>query len=99
MIYNVTHTTAYEYTHPVSVSYHILRLHPRAMARQTSLAHEFVIDPRPVLTQSRVDYFGNELTFATIEGTHTRLSVTSRSHVEVHATASPKAAESPAWEE
>ena len=35
MTYDITHTTTYDYTAPVSVSYHTLRLHPRARPGQS----------------------------------------------------------------
>src|ERR1043165_4908519 len=83
MLYEVTHTTTYEYTGAVSVSYHVLRLRPRGLDRQACRWNELHIDPRPVVTKSHTDYFGNSLTFVTIEGAHHELLVTSRSHVDV----------------
>jgi len=98
MTYNITHTTTYDYTAAVSVSHHILRMHPRDRPEQSCLHNEIDIAPRPVLTQPHTDYFGNPISFVTVEGSHTRLAVTSRSRVEVRPPTLPAPSETPAWE-
>ena len=98
MLYEVTHTTAYEYTGAVSVSYHVLRLQPRELDRQCCRWHDLHIDPRPVVTKAHTDYFGNPLTFVTIEGAHHELIVTSRSRVDVSPAPQIHPADTPAWE-
>ena len=97
MVYEVTHTTGYEYTDPVSVSYHMLRLHPRQLARQSCARHDLHIEPRPILTKTHLDYFGNQLSFVTIEGPHRELAVVSRSQVELQRAAALPLVTSP-WE-
>ena len=99
MTYDITHTTTYDYTAPVSVSYHTLRLHPRARPGQSCLQHTVQIEPRPLLTESHTDHFGNPITFVTVEGSHPRLVVTSFSRVQVHASALPQASTTPPWED
>ena len=98
MIYELTHSTAYEYLNPVSLSHHTLRLHPRGLPRQRCLRNALEIQPAAALTHSHLDYFGNEVTFVTVEGSHKNLLITSRSRVEVEAAATPKPEETPAWE-
>ena len=98
MIYELTHTTTYAYTHAVSLSHHILRLHPRELPGQRCLRNDLEIDPRPGVTKAHADYFGNVTTFVTVEGAHRTLSVASRSQVEVQANTTPDPAEKPAWE-
>jgi transglutaminase-like putative cysteine protease len=56
------------------------------------------IEPRPDVLCAHQDYFGNAMTFATIEGSHKSLVITSRSQVEVTATMPPVPEQSPAWE-
>ena len=98
MLYEVTHITTYEYTSAVSVSYHVLRLHPRGVDRQTCRWHVLHIDPCPMVTQSHTDYFGNPLTFVTIEGAHHELIVTSKSHIDVSPAQPLNPADTPPWE-
>ena len=98
MTYDLIHATTYEYTHQVSLSHHLLRLHPRDLDRQQCLCHDLRIEPGPGVTRSHTDYFGNQMTFVTVEGAHRKLVVTSKSQVEVKPAAPPKPAETPAWE-
>ncbi len=58
----------------------------------------FEIQPAAGVTQSHLDYFGNQMTFVTVEGSHRRLVITSRSLVEVEPSTPPKPEETPAWE-
>ncbi|MDB6016976.1 MAG: transglutaminase domain protein [Pedosphaera sp.] len=98
MIYGITHTTTYEYSDPVSLSHHLLRLQPRELAGQQCLEHDIAIQPRPGVTRSHADYFGNQMIFVTVEGAHRQLVATSRSRVRVEAIAPPEPEDTPAWE-
>jgi transglutaminase-like putative cysteine protease len=98
MIYGITHTTTYEYSDSVSLSHHVLRLHPRDLRRQRCLENELELYPRAGVMKSHIDYFGNRTTFVTVEGTHRKLVATSRSRVEVNETPRPRPAETPTWE-
>jgi transglutaminase-like putative cysteine protease len=98
MVYGITHTTTYEYSDAVSLSHHMLRLHPRDLRRQRCLENELEIQPRAGVRTSHIDYFGNRTTFVTVEGTHRKLVATSRSRVEVKATTMPRRTETPTWE-
>lgn len=96
-LYDLTHTTTYDYHSLVTVSHHLLRVSPRRLARQFRLQH--AIETNPVATTSQhTDYFGNEVIFATIEGAHRRLQVTSRSRVAVGPAFIPEPSETPQWE-
>jgi transglutaminase-like putative cysteine protease len=97
-LFEVLHTTVYDYRAPVTVSHHLMRLTPRALRRQRLLEHDIELQPKPAATNLRVDYFGNDVTFATIEQTHRQLSVISRSRVAVSPSFIPEASETPAWE-
>lgn len=98
MIYDITHTTAYDYTDVVSVSHHTLRLKPRELPGQRRLESEITIIPKPAVASAQRDYFGNEAAFVTVEGAHRRLVITARSRVSVNASEPPLPAETPAWE-
>src|SRR5262245_17356937 len=82
-LFEVTHRTTYDYRAPVTVSHHLMRLTTRALRRQRLLEPGLELHPEPAGTNLRVDYFGNDVTFATMEQTHRQLSVTSRSRVAV----------------
>jgi transglutaminase-like putative cysteine protease len=97
-LFDVTHTTTYDYRSPVSVAHHLLYLAPRRLARQLPLNHSLDIQPGPAATSRHTDYFGNEVVFIALEGAHRQLRVTSNSRVAVAPAFIPDPAETPAWE-
>ena len=97
-LFEITHTTTYDYQSAVTVAHHLLRLAPRRLRHQIVLEHAVEVDPVPVATSVRTDYFGNEVMFVTFESAHRRLQVTSRSKVAVAPKFVPGLAETPAWE-
>ena len=98
MIYRLAHTTTYLYGGTVSLSHHLLRLRPRDLERQRCLHNELLIEPRPDVLCSHDDYFGNAMSFATIEGSHRRLVIASQSQVSVVAPTFPAPHNTPSWE-
>ena len=98
MIYEITHATVFDYSESVSLSHHTVRLHPRTLPSQRLLEAGLLIQPRPVVQEAHTDYFGNRMTFVTVEGAHRKLVATSRSRVEVRGTTHPEPAETPKWE-
>ena len=95
--FDITHTTTYDYRTPVTVAHHLLRLTPRRLPRQFPLDHSLEIHPAAA-THRHIDYFGNEVTFAGIEGAHRQLRVTARSRVAVAPAFIPDRTETLAWE-
>lgn len=98
LLYDITHTTAYNYYGQVSVSHHLLRLSPRQSPRQRCLSHEIVVSPVPAVMTAHQDYFGNTTHFITVEAPHLELVVTSRSQVAIQPAFVPEAGETPGWE-
>ncbi|MEO7299809.1 MAG: transglutaminase family protein [Verrucomicrobiota bacterium] len=98
MTYKINHTTTYDYTESVSLSHHLLRLAPRDLPHQRCLNHNVEVAPQPAISERHFDYFGNAVTFLTIEGAHKKLVVTSESQVSVTPRATPAPAETLAWE-
>jgi transglutaminase-like putative cysteine protease len=98
MIYRLNHTTIYHYEGVVSLSHHVLRLRPRELAQQRCLHNELQIEPRPDVLCAHQDYFGNPVNFVTIEGSHKRLVITSRSKVQVTVPLPSGPEQSPPWE-
>jgi transglutaminase-like putative cysteine protease len=85
MDYRITHTTSYEYAQSVAVSHHATRFQPLESGTQWVSSFDLQISPRPSLTRTRTDYFGNRVCTFTIQEIHDRLDVTARSHVTVFA--------------
>ncbi len=83
MIYQVTHRTTFDYTQPVAISHHVLRLVFRTHPRQHSLRSSLTIDPSPSVRSDGKDYFGNPLTHLTIETPHAALVVETQTTVDV----------------
>jgi len=98
MFYRLQHTTTYAYNGAVSLSHHLLRLRPRELPGQKCLNSQIHIEPRPDVLAGHRDYFGNAMTFVTIEGSHKKLVVTARSDVEVTASTPPAPDQTPPWE-
>ena len=97
--YRVEHETRYVYASPVSTSQHVAYLRPRALAHQRVQRDELEIDPAPVESSRRVDYFGNTVDQFTLLKPHTELLVRARSVVQVSASDRAIApAASPPWE-
>lgn len=97
-LFEITHRTTYRYRSPVTVSHHLLRVTPRRLPRQFPLEHRVETTPAPATLSQRTDYFGNDVTFATIEGAHRELTVTAHGRVAVGPPAIPEPAETPDWE-
>ena len=97
-LFEVTHTTVYQYAVPVLVSHNLFRLVPRRLPRQHRLAHSVEVFPAPSATSAHTDYFGNEVVFATIVEEHRELRVISRCTVAAGPAPIPDASETLAWE-
>ena len=98
MNYRLLHRTTYDYEDPVSVSHHVVRLTPRTLSGQTLRQTKISITPKPVVTTEQTDYFGNTITFFTLEEPHDRLIVEATSDAEVIALQPPDFAASAHWE-
>ena len=81
MIFNIVHTTAYEYSAPAIESFTELRVHPRQSNLQNVLFHVTEITPRAAL-EVFTDYYGNTVECLSVPFRHKTLTVTSRSTVE-----------------
>jgi transglutaminase-like putative cysteine protease len=99
MIYKIVHRTTYKYKYPVSLGSHVACLTPRSMQRHSLLQNQLHINPAPASLAERVDYFGNHLSFFTVEEPHDELVVEARSQVKMGEFATPSSQPSPPWEE
>ena len=78
MLYNVSHRTTYRYSYPVSVGEHVACLKPRSFSRNKLVQNKLTITPPPSTLTERIDYFGNILSFFTVEEPHKVLAVARR---------------------
>ena len=98
MTYRILHRTAYRYKYPVSVGSQVACLTPRSLPHHVLGAHSLHIDPTPATRSERIDFFGNRLSFFTIQEPHRELVVEARSEVTVEPRPAPPT-DGPAWEE
>lgn len=99
MKYHVRHTTTYEYGDTVPLCQNEAHLRPRRSTNQRSITHDLKITPRPSTMAERTDYFGNHVTFFTIDEGHHTLSITAESVVTLVDPQPLDAAATPAWEQ
>ena len=97
MIYNVSHRTTYKYTYPVSFGNHVACLKPRSLFRNQLTRNTLHIHPTPTTLTERTDFFGNTLSFFTVEEPHKELIVEARSEVVVDEGLTPRTSTAP-WE-
>ena len=83
MRFRVVHETAYSYAAPVSLAHNEAHLIPRERKGQTVISHRVDIDPAPAVVTEREDFFGNRVTYFSLEAPHTHLRVTATSELEV----------------
>ncbi|MEI9999572.1 MAG: transglutaminase family protein [Verrucomicrobiota bacterium] len=81
MIFNIVHTTAYEYSAPAIESFTELRVRPRESNRQIVHHHVTEVTPRAALEEF-TDYYDNAVECLSVPFRHKTLAVTSRSTVE-----------------
>jgi transglutaminase-like putative cysteine protease len=83
VIYDIRHLTLYEYGSTVPFSHCALRLLPTDGPGQEVLSSELRVTPAPAQTIERLCFFGNRLTFLTIETAHRKLIVEVNTSVEI----------------
>lgn len=83
MKYRVTHRTAYNYSHIVTLCHNVAHLLPRDTPQQTCRFSELVITPLPVSVNEWSDVFGNRQASFSIQNPHNELIVTAVSEVDV----------------
>ena len=97
--YRITHTTTYNYSEPVSLCQNIAHLTPRLCPQQHSERSVLSITPDTAVIEERVDYFGNPVSYFTLQEPHRELTVVVTHRVSVHPGPLPVASSTPSWEE
>jgi transglutaminase-like putative cysteine protease len=83
MTYRIVHKTTYKYKHPVSFGNHAVYLVPRSQDRQRCESHGLLVTPTPATHSERTDYFGNRVSFFTVQEPHQELAIEARSMVAI----------------
>ena len=99
MIYRVTHETTYDYPYDVSISHNLAHLKARDCPGQTSLGHELHFSVPPAVFGSQVDYFGNPVTYFTVQEPHKKLKVSAINVVDIRPVIAPLASTTPPWDQ
>ncbi len=87
MKYRITHRTEYFYSGTVSQCHNLAHLRPRDSDRQQCLQHQLHIDPAPNDAAEHTDFFGNRMSYFSIQLPHQAMTVTASSEVVLHETA------------
>ncbi|MGH9680717.1 MAG: transglutaminase N-terminal domain-containing protein, partial [Candidatus Acidiferrales bacterium] len=85
MRYYVTHSTRYGYNEAIPLSHNMIRMRPRECANQACLHHELILAPAPAIRNEGFDYFGNPVTWFSLQEPHTGLRILAESQVDVTA--------------
>jgi transglutaminase-like putative cysteine protease len=96
--YRITHTTTYAYGEPVALCQNLAHLTPRPSPYQRAEDSTLDITPEPAFLVDGSDYFGNPVTYFTIQERHAAL-VLRASHRMTVRSEKPRMDTTPAWEE
>ncbi|HTW95860.1 MAG TPA: transglutaminase family protein [Tepidisphaeraceae bacterium] len=98
MRYAVTHETRYSYSDSVPLCHNVLHLEPRETGRQKVISHSVAISPNPVARSQRLDFFGNPITWFSIQEPHEVLSILAKTEIDVAHFEAPAGLWLPAWD-
>ncbi|MGC4032641.1 MAG: transglutaminase family protein [Tepidisphaeraceae bacterium] len=79
----VRHTTEYVYGETVPLCHNQVHLYPRDTFRQRCTEHELIISPEPAAVRTGDDFFGNPVSWFSLQEPHRGLTVTANSVVDV----------------
>lgn len=99
MKYRVTHSTRYGYEEAVPLSHNIVRMKPRQHQTQTCLQHQLLVLPTPAVRNDSFDYFGNHITWFSLQEPHSVLRIAAQSEVEVLPSGPYDVTLGPTWEQ
>jgi transglutaminase-like putative cysteine protease len=100
MKYRIVHSTTYEYGDAVSLSHNIARLRPRDNgAQQICPGHDLSVLPAPSDRSDSLDYFGNHVSYFSLQESHNQLKITARSEVEIIPAVQPDFSVGSPWED
>lgn len=82
MLYQITHTTEYDYHQSVTLCHNVARLLLRDTGNQQCKKTEIKISPQPDVLHEYKDFYGNKVLYFAIQKEHKLLKVTVLSQVE-----------------
>jgi transglutaminase-like putative cysteine protease len=97
--FRVRHLTRYVYEEPVSLCHSIAHLKPRTRPGQAVASSQVRVDSLPAVSREHTDFFGNRVSYFSIQQSHTSLEVAALSEVEVTPAAPPDLSATPPWEQ
>ncbi|MDZ4858327.1 MAG: transglutaminase family protein [Candidatus Hydrogenedentes bacterium] len=99
MTYHVRHSTRYDYSETVPICYNRAYLTPRDTTNQRVGAHRVEVMPVTALFGApRMDYFGNEVSYFTVQEPHNSLEITLIAAVDTRAPEPVSFSAAPPWE-
>lgn len=99
MIYEITHKTRYHYADTVPLSHNLIRTRPRNHSSQTCRWHDISVSPVRAIRGEHFDYFGNHVSWMSIQEPHSELCIESKSEVEVRLELRPELSHAVPWEQ
>jgi len=82
-ILSVSHRTTYRYSTFVETAQHLATIRPLVCAWQRVISHDEKIEPQPSYMHSRIDAFGNDVLYFTLDSPHERLQMVSETTVQL----------------
>ncbi len=99
MIYRVSHATRYTYADAIPLSHNVVRMRPRDHSSQTCRWHTLSVLPIPAVSNERLDYFGNQVTWLSLQEPHTELTIAAESEIEVKLNLRPDISQGDSWQQ
>ena len=99
MIYHIIHETTYHYVHDVSISHNVAHLCARDFSGQKRLNYKLTFSVPPAVLSEQIDYFGNPVTYFTVQEPHRTLKIRADNTVDVRLTPMPNPSQTPPWEQ
>ena len=99
MRYRVTHSSRYGYEETIPLSHNVVRMRPREHETQTCLQHVMLVLPSPAVKNEGFDYFGNHVTWFSLQEPHKVLQIAAESEVQVFPSGPYDVAQGPSWEQ
>ncbi|WP_411824334.1 transglutaminase family protein [Leptospira sp. 'Mane'] len=97
--YRVIHKTKYVYEDFVSYCHNMAHMYPLTSRHQDCFRTHVTVNPKPIVSSFRRDYFGNQVFLFSVEDPHRALEVTVESTIRTHASMGYDHSRSTAWEE
>src|ERR1700684_3757909 len=99
MKYRVTHSTRFGYDEAIPLSHNVVRMKPTETETQTCLHYQLIVLPTPVAKNDGFDYFGNHVSWFSLQEPHTVLRIAAQSEVQVLPSEPHDVNAGPSWEQ